>query len=300
MVVPNLRETRLKELSGFWTSLSKTGWKFFLQNKCPKRHNAKGDNIMNYLTPIEREGQRVLLTAQLAESYETTSDVISKNFNRNQERYEAGKHYFVLEGDEKRDFLNRGQFDDGLKKAARLYLWTQRGALLHAKSLNTDRAWEVYDELVETYFRAKSMQANLSNLSPQLQLLINMEMEQKRQAEQLATVEQKVDGIRELVAINPNGWREDCRKLIARIAQTLGGMAYIRDVNTEVYDLVDARAGVSLATRLTNKRRRMADEGVCKSTRDKLSKVDVIADDKKLIEIYIKVVRELAVKHEVL
>jgi hypothetical protein len=255
---------------------------------------------MNYLTPIEREGQRVLLTAQLAESYETTSDVISKNFNRNQERYEAGKHYFVLEGDEKRDFLNRGQFDDGLKKAARLYLWTQRGALLHAKSLNTDRAWEVYDELVETYFRAKSMQANLSNLSPQLQLLINMEMEQKRQAEQLATVEQKVDGIRELVAINPNGWREDCRKLIARIAQTLGGMAYIRDVNTEVYDLVDARAGVSLATRLTNKRRRMADEGVCKSTRDKLSKVDVIADDKKLIEIYIKVVRELAVKHEVL
>lgn len=255
---------------------------------------------MNYLTPIEREGQRVLLTAQLAESYETTSDVISKNFNRNQERYGAGKHYFVLEGDEKRDFLNRGQFDDGLKKAARLYLWTQRGALLHAKSLNTDRAWEVYDELVETYFRAKSMQANLSNLSPQLQLLINMEMEQKRQAEQLATVEQKVDGIRELVAINPNGWREDCRKLIARIAQTLGGMAYIRDVNTEVYDLVDARAGVSLATRLTNKRRRMADEGVCKSTRDKLSKVDVIADDKKLIEIYIKVVRELAVKHEVL
>lgn len=196
--------------------------------------------------------------------------------------------------------MNRGQFDDGLKKAARLYLWTQRGALLHAKSLNTDRAWEVYDELVETYFRAKSMQANLSNLSPQLQLLINMEMEQKRQAEQLATVEQKVDGIRELVAINPNGWREDCRKLIARIAQTLGGMAYIRDVNTEVYDLVDARAGVSLATRLTNKRRRMADEGVCKSTRDKLSKVDVIADDKKLIEIYIKVVRELAVKHEVL
>ena len=63
-------------------------------------------------------------------------------------------------------------------------------------------------------------------------------------------------------------------------------MAYIRDVNTEVYDLVDTRAGVSLAVRLTNKRRRMADEGVCKSTRDKLSKIDVITDDKKLIEIY--------------
>lgn len=254
---------------------------------------------MNYLTPIEREGQRVLLTAQLAESYETTERRISDNYNANKERYEVGKHYFILEGEALKAFKDESRNSGIAQTVNKLYLWTQRGALLHAKSLNTDRAWEVYDELVETYFRAKSAQANLSNLSPQLQLLINMEMEQKRQAEQLATVEQKVDGIRDLVAINPNGWREDCRKLIARIAQTLGGMSYIRDVNTEVYDLVDARAGVSLATRLTNKRRRMADEGVCKSTRDKLSKVDVIADDKKLIEIYIKVVRELAVKHEV-
>lgn len=124
-----------------------------------------------------------------------------------------------------------------------------------------------------------------------------MEMEQKRQAEQLATVEQKVDGIRNLVGINPNGWREDCRKQIVRIAQALGGNEYIKNVNTEVYSLVDSRAGVSLETRLTNKRRRMADEGVCKSKRDKLNKVDIIADDKKLIEIYIKVVRELAIKY---
>lgn len=31
----------------------------------------------------------------------------------------------------------------------------QKGALLHAKSLNTDKAWEVYDYLVDFYFRAK-------------------------------------------------------------------------------------------------------------------------------------------------
>lgn len=47
---------------------------------------------------------------------------------------------------------------------------------------------------------------------------------------------------------------------------------------------------------LTNKRRRMADEGICKSKRDKLTKVDIIADDKKLIEIYIAIVKEMAVK----
>lgn len=43
------------------------------------------------------------------------------------------------------------------KNVNKLYLWTEKGALLHAKSLNTDQAWEVYDQLVETYFRAKDM-----------------------------------------------------------------------------------------------------------------------------------------------
>lgn len=107
------------------------------------------------LVPIEREGKRVLLTFQLAESYETTPETISNNFNRNKAQYEAGKHYFLLEGDDLREFKSTShQIDDSWIRVNKLYLWTERGALLHAKSLNTDRAWEIYEELVETYFRA--------------------------------------------------------------------------------------------------------------------------------------------------
>ena len=149
-----------------------------------------------------------------------------------------------------------------------------------------------------------SLPRDLSRLSPEMQMLklltdkaIENELAQQEQARQLQQVEQKVEHIRELVGINPNGWRGDCRKLIVKIARGMGGNEYIREVNNEVFGLVDKRAGVSLETRLTNKRRRMAEEGVCKSKRDRLSKVDVIAEDKKLIEIYIKVVRELAVKY---
>lgn len=149
-----------------------------------------------------------------------------------------------------------------------------------------------------------SLPRDLSRLSPEMQMLklltdkaIENELAQQEQARQLQQVEQKVEHIRELVGINPNGWREDCRKLIVKIAHGMGGNEYIREVNNEVFGLVDKRAGVSLETRLTNKRRRMAEEGICKSKRDRLSKVDVIAEDKKLIEIYIKVVRELAVKY---
>ena len=39
------------------------------------------------------------------------------------------------------------QIDEQLKYSTKLYLWTEKGALLHAKSLNNDKAWEVYDWL---------------------------------------------------------------------------------------------------------------------------------------------------------
>jgi hypothetical protein len=47
----------------------------------------------------------------------------------------AGKHYYALEGKDKRTFLtNHPEFQDGLKNARTIYLWTEKGAFLHAKS----------------------------------------------------------------------------------------------------------------------------------------------------------------------
>ena len=105
---------------------------------------------MNEIKVIENNGQRVLTTVQIAELYGTDSKVISNNFNRNKERYTEGKHYYCLTGDAKRGFVNRHQIEDG-SKASNFYLWTEKGALLHAKSLNTDKAWEVYDYLAVSY-----------------------------------------------------------------------------------------------------------------------------------------------------
>lgn len=44
-----------------------------------------------------------------------------------------------------------------------LYLWTERGALLHAKSLNTDKAWEVHDFLIDTYFRVQELKTSYTD-----------------------------------------------------------------------------------------------------------------------------------------
>ena len=143
-----------------------------------------------------------------------------------------------------------------------------------------------------------SLETNVTELSPELRLLINLELRQKQQDKALAEVRQQVDGIKDLVTLSPHAWREECRKLLVRVAQGRGSGGAYQEVNAEAYALVDERGGVSLATRLTNKRQRMALEGVCKSKRDMLTKVDIIAEDKKLVEIYIAVVKDMAVKYQ--
>lgn len=45
-------------------------------------------------------------------------------------------------------------------KIRSLYLWTERGAMLHAKSLNTDIAWEAYERLVDYYFESGERSRN--------------------------------------------------------------------------------------------------------------------------------------------
>lgn len=114
---------------------------------------------MQNLSVTEYEGIRVLTSKQLAEAYGTTPDVIGYNYRYNKERYKEGKHYIMLEKQALREYKTTNvEIQRSLPKISKLYLWTEKGALLHAKSLNTDKAWEVYDYLVDFYFRAKERQ----------------------------------------------------------------------------------------------------------------------------------------------
>ena len=150
---------------------------------------------------------------------------------------------------------------------------------------------------VEKKYKAASLATQ--ELSPQLQVMINLEIEQKRQAEKLEHVEERIESIREVVAIDTTSWREDTGRILRKIGMECGDSKSYQDVRAESYQLLEKRMGVNVKQRLTNRRRRMADEGVCKSRRDKLNYLDVIADDKKLIEGYTAIVKELAIKYGV-
>lgn len=97
---------------------------------------------MNELQITELNGQRVLTTQQIAEGYGTKTRTIIDNFGNNKSRFMEGKHFFLLEGKELKDFKDSNEnFGVVGNRAPKLYLWTEKGALLHAKSLGTDQAW---------------------------------------------------------------------------------------------------------------------------------------------------------------
>lgn len=162
-----------------------------------------------------------------------------------------------------------------------------------------DKGKEVRRYFIRVEKKYKAASLATQELSPQLQVMINLEIEQKRQAEKIEHVEERIESIREVVAIDTTSWRDDTGRILRKIGMECGDSKSYQDVRAESYQLLEKRMGVNVKQRLTNKRRRMADEGVCKSKRDKLNYLDVIADDKKLIEGYTAIVKELAIKYGV-
>lgn len=118
---------------------------------------------MNNIIPMEFKNQRILTTGQLAKIYEANEQQIQQNYNNHKNNFELGKHYHFLAGKELKEF--KKQFDNieealGISKyTSQLYLWTERGASRHCKILDTDKAWQQFDNLEETYFRIKNQAA---------------------------------------------------------------------------------------------------------------------------------------------
>ena len=148
------------------------------------------------LQVIETNNQRVLTTTQIAERYETNTDAIQRNFQRNKERYTEGKHYYCLTGAELKEFKDwatscRAVNPDGSelidKRAAVLYLWTEKGALMLAKSLNTDMAWEAYEVLVDTYFSVHGLPQRDSYMIEDPVLRAQRWIEEQKEKQQLLT-----------------------------------------------------------------------------------------------------------------
>lgn len=125
----------------------------------------------------------------------------------------------------------------------------------------------------------------------------------REQAEQATSIaletKEELQGMRDVISLSPSSWRKSTSTIITRIAQKLGGNEYIQTVRQESYDLLEERGHFNLKQRLTNRRRSMAEQGVNKTERDKLKKLDIIESDPRILECYLAIVKEMAIKYGV-
>ena len=189
------------------------------------------------------------------------------------------------------------------KQSYRMIFMNRDGFTLLAMGFTGKKALEFKLQYINAFNAMEKhikQQLDISNLSPELQLMANLVNNMAKQELAQKQLNEKVDSISEIVALNTTDWRKEANALINKVVRVMGNTAEAhKEVRSAIFTEVDRRAGVSLETRLTNKRRRMADEGASKSKRDNLTKVDVISDDKKLVEIYVAVVKEFAIKYGV-
>lgn len=204
------------------------------------------------------------------------------------------------------DFFIPSTYVDVKGEERPCFLLTRKGCDMVANKMTGEKGVLFTAAYVTKFEEMEKQQLDISKLSPELQMFKTLfdkvaaqELEQKKLQQVVSETKQEVQAIRDVVALNPNAWRKETTEMINKIAQKIGGFEHIQLIREESYKMLDEKLGVSLSARLLNKKKKMALEGVCKSKIDKVNKLDIIADDKKLINGYVNIIKELAIKYGV-
>ncbi|NEZ96974.1 ORF6N domain-containing protein [Clostridium botulinum] len=252
----------------------------------------------------EIKGQRVVTFKDIDMLHERVEGTAKRNFNENIKYFINGTDYFKMTyGEFSTKFVPNSK---GGNPNNEVVLITESGYLMLVKSLTDDLAWKVQRELVNNYFRVKEQKVEVNQLSPELQMfkqifdsVAKQQLEQQQIRAEVKETKEEVQAIRDVIKLDTTSWRKEVADLITKMALNMGGHEHIKHLRQDSYMLLEQRLKCSLSTRLTNKRRRMADEGVCKSKRDKLNKLDIIGEDVRLLEGYLAIVKEMAIKYGV-
>ncbi|AJG73659.1 ORF6N domain-containing protein (plasmid) [Bacillus thuringiensis] len=249
--------------------------------------------------------KKAMLVKEVAEIHKKEVKHINQRINENRKRFINNVDIIDLLGVGLTDTeIQRFGFTQQAINSYRgrngsIYLLSERGYAKLLKILEDDKAWELYDILVDEYFNMRKQQIDTTQLSPELQMfqtlfttLATQELNQKK-------LEQKVDNISEIVALNSMDWRKDTTLILNKIARKQGGFEMYRKIRNESYEILEQRASAKLSIRVNNKKKIMALEGVSKSKIDKVSNLDIIGEDKRLLEIYLAIVKEMAIRYQV-
>ena len=241
----------------------------------------------------EYNGQRVVTFKDIDLVHDRPDGTARKSFWRNKDHFVEGEDYFVLNVDEAQKLFN-------IAAPNGLALITEQGYLMLVKPFSDDLAWEVQRQLVSSYFKVR--QTVDERLSPETKMLYQMinqiaasEIQAKEAKELAQKAVETTEAIKEAVKPVFDNWRSEINSKFNRIQKNADKQFSL--LRTEMYAELERRAGCDLNTRLRNKRIRMQESGCTKTEVNNLNKMDIIEEDKKLREIFSKIVTEYEIRY---
>ena len=257
----------------------------------------------------EYNGQRVVTFKDIDTVHGRPDGTARKRFADNRNHFIEGEDFFILKPSDLENAWMSEKRTSGIDEVnpRGTAFITEQGYLMLVKSFTDDLAWDVQRQLVNGYFKTRE-KVNRA-LSPELQMLqgllsqmVEKELADKERDRQIAIAQETADkavatteSIKEAVRPVFDNWRSEINMKFNRIQRSAG--AEFRTLRAEMYLELERRAGCDLNTRLRNKRNRMVEDGCTKTKINALNKMDVIDDDKKLREIFSKIVTEYEIKY---
>ena len=168
---------------------------------------------------------------------------------------------------------------------------------------NGEKAEQARKYFITVEDKAKEMVINRQQLSPQMQMLYGMldgqaklELEQKRQAEQIEKVEATVTTMKEIF-IEPIGdWKNDINTRVREIS-IKSGIPY-QEFYGHMYGELENVAHCSLSRLQSAKKKRMENAGNTKTAiKDGTTKIAVIYDKPQLKAIFEGIVKRYAMRY---
>lgn len=256
----------------------------------------------------EYNGQRVVTFKDIDMVHSRPDGTARKRFADNRKHFVEGEDFFIVtpQNLENTELSEKRTLENDVTSNRGTALITEQGYLMLVKSFTDDLAWEVQRQLVNGYFRARQLS---KDLSPQMKLLYGLcdqlaqaekeAKEAKQIADRAKGIAQKAvettENIKEAVKPVFDNWREEVNKKFNRIQRNTDKPFNL--LRTEMYSELERRAGCDLAVRLRNKKQRMTEGAFTKKQINDYNRMDIIEEDKKLREIFSKIVSEYEIKY---
>lgn len=176
---------------------------------------------------------------------------------------------------------------------------------------NGERAEQAREYFTRLEERVKQKVIDLSNLSPELQMFnsifqqaAKVELEQKRQAEQIMQLEEKQQLISQAVTKESGkNFREWVNNCLSRIAES-DNFQYIGNrqerhqaVRAESYERLNSKRPCRLNQRVEAEKGRAFNAGASTARINAINKLTIIESDKDLKPVYESVVREMLIAY---